>query len=418
MNSAALVHHLFRRSARLGRKRMSLTIAAVAWGTLSIVLLLSFGEGLKRAFARNSRGMGEGIAVVWPSQTTLPWKGLPEGRDVKVRVEDLAALSAQAPELGTITPEFSRWSVSLSAGSKTLNKRVAGVAPEYGGLRNLVPLMGGRFLDALDLRDKRRVVFLGDGLARDLFGAADPVGKSVTIARVPFTVIGVMRHKTQMGMYSGPDEDHAFIPHTTFAALWGARKVDNLLFKPPRPELMDAAKKKLNQLLAARFRYDPADENALGIWDTQQSQKVTTYIGLGIQIFLGIIGALTLIISGVGVANIMYAVARQRTRELAIQMAMGARPGTLVWPLVLEGLMLTATGGALGLALGSALVGALGFIATHAKGKVFEFLGAPTFSMPVAISCIALLAIIGLLSGWFPARRAVALEPARVLRED
>src|SRR5712691_12487273 len=156
-----LVWRLFRVDAARNRKRIGLTVLAIAWGTLSIVLLLSFGEGMKRSFHKGSRGMGEGIGVVWTGATTKAFMGLPSGRPIQFTDEDVILLRARVPEIQSLSCEYSRRS-GLTAGTKTVNARVRAVDPEFGELRNLIPQAGGRFLNELDLREKRRVVFLGE----------------------------------------------------------------------------------------------------------------------------------------------------------------------------------------------------------------------------------------------------------------
>lgn len=423
MNPLALVLHLFRRSARLNRKRLGLTVAAIAWGTISIVLLLSFGEGLKRTLIRGRHGMGQGIAIVWPGQTEKAFAGLPQGRNISFRPEDVELVRRSVPAIASASGEMSRWGVAVAYGRKILNKHVIGVEPQFGELRAQVPERGGRFLDALDEKLKRRSVFLGHDLAKDLFGemASDPaklVGKTILLNQVPFTVVGVMQKKIQMGMYGGPDADMAVIPLSTFVATFGQRTINNMVILPVAPERMDEAKKGLTATLGGRYRFDPTDARAVGFWDTLQGERIMRNMTLGIQMFLGFIGALTLLIGGVGVANIMYAAIKARSREIAIQMALGARRLHVMGPLVLESLAITLLGGAIGIAVGGGLVQILAAVQSKAQSKALEFLGQPTFSFPIALTTVALLGTIGFMAGFFPSRRAVTIQPAATLRHD
>src|SRR5262245_10964419 len=172
----AMAVRLFQSDAGHQRKRIVLTILAIAWGTLSIVLLLSFGEGMKRSFHKGSRGMGEGIAVVWPGNTTRPYLGLASGRPIRFVDEDATILRSRIPEIADLSREYSR-RIGVTAGTKTVNARVRGVDPSFGDMRNLIPQEGGRFLNDRDLDEKRRVIFLGDELAKDLFGTQAVVGR-------------------------------------------------------------------------------------------------------------------------------------------------------------------------------------------------------------------------------------------------
>jgi putative ABC transport system permease protein len=328
---------LFARSARLQKKRAYLTIAAIAWGTVAILLLLGFGEGLRRQLDKNRRAMGENIAVMWPGETTKPYKGMTPGRSIRPRIDDIAFLRDRMPELRSVIGEVVSWRTTLTYGPKTVNGRVNGTNVEYGEARKHYPQPGGRWLTEPDLREQRRVIFLGDVLAKDIFGKEDPVGKTLLVNNAPYTVIGVMQHKVQMGTYQGPDEDHAVIPITTFHAQFGRDRLNNVLIQVWKPEEMTGALKRFNEVAGAKYGYDPTDEQAMGTWDTVKSSKTTYYITIGIQMFLGIIGALTLIVGGVGVANIMYAVVKERTREIGVKMALGAHRNWIVVPFVLEG---------------------------------------------------------------------------------
>ncbi|HYU40644.1 MAG TPA: ABC transporter permease [Vicinamibacteria bacterium] len=410
-----LVWRLFLVDAARNRKRIGLTVMAIAWGTLSIVLLLSFGEGMKRSFHRTSRGMGEGIGVLWPGATTRAYAGLPSGRAISFTDEDAELLGARIPEITAISREYSK-RVPVARGTKTVNARVRGVDPTFGEMRNIIPAAGGRFLDDLDSTLKRRVVVLGDELATDLFAKDDPIGKTVTINQSTFLVVGVMQPKVMMGMYSGPDKGQASIPAPTFKAMFTDARIGNMVYKPASQEMADQAKAQIYRVLARKYRFDPDDTRALGIWDTRENQRITGNIALGIQMFLGIIGGLTLFVGGMGVANIMYAVVKERTREIGVKMALGAKVRQVMSPFVLEALTMTILGGTLGTVVGITLMQIIA--ALPLKGEAFEFLGRPTFSPAIAAATSLILGTVGMLAGYFPARRAASVNPAESLRYE
>src|SRR5258707_1848533 len=410
-----LVWRLFLVDAARNRKRIGLTVMAIAWGTLSIVLLLSFGEGMKRSFHRTSRGMGEGIGVLWPGATTRAYAGLPSGRPIMFTDEDAELLAARIPEITAISREYSK-RVLVARGTKTVNARVRGVDPSFGAMRNIIPAAGGRFLDDLDSTLKRRVVVLGDELATDLFAKDDPIGKTVTINQSTFLVVGVMQPKVMMGMYSGPDKGQASIPAPTFKAMFTDAKLGNMVYKPASEQMADQAKAQIYRVLARKYRFDPDDPRALGIWDTRENQRITGNIALGIQMFLGIIGGLTLFVGGMGVANIMYAVVKERTREIGVKMALGAKVRQVMSPFVLEALTMTILGGALGTGVGVRLMQIIA--ALPLKDQAFEFLGRPTFSPAIAAATSLILGTVGTLAGYFPARRAARVNPAESLRYE
>jgi putative ABC transport system permease protein len=411
----ALVWRLFRADLGHQTKRIVLTVLAIAWGTLSIVLLLSFGEGLKNSLSKGSRGMGQNVAVVWPGATTRPWMGLPSGRPIPLKEEDPALLRSRIPEIELLSVEFAKYA-AIAVGTKSVNSRLRGVDPEFGEMRNIHPQPGGRFLNARDVAEKRRVVFLGEELARDLFGSEDVVGRTVQINQSVFLVVGVAQKKIQMGMYNGPDRNQPSIPSSTFKSMYTDARVDNLVYRPVSLDLADMAKSQVYRVMGAKYHFDPEDSRALGMWDTREMQRINDNVGLGIQIFLGIIGALTLFVGGMGVANIMFAVVKERTREIGVKMALGAKERQVMMPFVFEALLITVLGGVLGTLV------SLGLIATIAalplKGEAFEFLGRPTFSPAIAAATAAVLGTIGSLAGFFPAKHASSVNPAVSLRYE
>jgi putative ABC transport system permease protein len=417
IRAITVVWQLFVRSSRIQRKRAVLTIASIAWGTVALILLLAFGQGLNDQIRRNSAGMGENIAVIFPGETTKPYQGLPPGRPIRPIVEDVQLLRERVPGIDEIVGEMRAWGVSFTYGRKTVNGRANGTTPEFGELRNHIPRAGGRFLTELDEQQRRRVVFLGAEVARDVFGAEEPVGRTVLLNNTPYTVVGVMIKKIQMGTYGGPDTSGAVIPLSTFKAQFNRERLTNLVMRPQDPERMKEVLTKMREVLAAKYGFDPKDEPAVGVWDTVESGVIMRNILLGIQIFLGIIGGLTLMIGGVGVANIMYATVKERTREIGVKMALGARPAWVTAPLVLEGVSYTVFGGLLGLIGATALIALIGALPTEGN-EALEFLGKPVLSPGVGIASAAILGAIGLLAAYFPARRAASIDPAQTLRYE
>jgi putative ABC transport system permease protein len=360
--------------------------------------------------------MGENLAIHWPGETSKVWKGLPEGRPIRPRIDDIAMLRERLPEC-EVWGEMRTGRTNMTYGRKTVNGQLSGTSWIYGDPRKHYPRPGGRFLNARDEEEKRRVVFLGYELAEDIFGKEDPVGKILLINNSPFDVIGVMQKKNQTNAYGGQDKNHAVIPITTYKALFGRDRLWVLVLHTKTPGEMEGAIAHANEVMAAKYGYDPKDEHVWGIWNTVKGAATSEKIRLGMEMFFGIIGALTLIIGCVGVANIMYAVVKERTREIGVKMALGARRGWITGPFLLEGMLYTFVGGFAGAAIAIVIVTLLGLIPQE-EARVLQFLGKPTLSWPIGAATVAILGTAGLLAGYFPARRAAAIDPAATLRYE
>jgi len=400
---------------RSQKTRAILTTFAVAWGTLAIVLMLAFGEGLKRGVVEGLRGAGERMFMIYGGETRLPYEGLPRGRPIRLTEDDAALVRRSIPEVDLVAVSYGR-SVTLEAGSNKTRTYMEGVSPEFAEVRNMFPTRGGRFLNAKDIAERRRVVFLGDSIAVRLFGAESPVGRTVYIDDVPFTVVGVMESKFQTSMNNGPDSDRAIIPASTFRTLYGNRYVNQLLVRPRDVLEAERVKARLYEVLGRRHKFDPNDEAALSMWDFIEEERISRNIGLGIQIFLGIVGGLTLIVAGVGVANIMYVVVRERTREIGIKLAIGARRRHIIAQFVFEALLLAMAGGVVGLAVAVAII--LFVDSLPNSNEAMVFLLNPKLSWPIGITTVSILTLIGLAAGVFPARKAAALDPVESLRYE
>lgn len=412
-----LIFQLFIRASQLQKKRAVLTVAAIAWGTVAILLLLSFGEGLKNQMMRGRRGMGENLAVIWPGETSMAWKGLPAGRPVRPIADDVDYLRKKLPDLEAVLGEIHNWGVVMTNGRTTITGHLIGTNWIYGEVRNHIPQPGGRFFNPLDEAEKTRVIFLGDKLSEKLYGRENPVGKTLLVDSSPYLVIGVMKPKLQMGNYAGMENDHAVIPITTYVGQYSQQRLNNLVLKVKDPKDMPRALKEFKEALGTKYRFNPEDPKVFGIWDTVKNSMTMNNIMIGLQLFLGIIGALTLLIGGIGVANIMYAVVKEKTREIGIQMAMGARSSWITGPFVLQGLLYTLLGGVLGLVISVVIVTLMSLVPTQGN-QALELMGKPSLSWQIGIATAAILGLIGILAGYFPARRAAAVDPAETLRYE
>lgn len=407
---------LFYRELKTQKKRMTLTILALGWGTFSIVILLAFGEGFSREMMKSLHGLGEGICIISTGQTSKPYGGLGKGRLIFLHEEDIALLKERIPAIELVSPENDRSRNTMTYGRKSLTERVIGVDPDFEDLRGYFPERQSRFVNARDSQEKRRVVFLGTELKKRLFGDEEAVGKTVFINTIPFLVVGVMVDKMQNSMYNGPDVDKAAIPFPTFRAVYGDKILHRLIFRPRDVRETESVKTEVFKVLSEKYRFDPTDKQALDIWDMVEEEKLMNKIFMGIEIFMGIVGGLTLIVAGVGVANIMYVSAKKRTKEIGIKMALGAKKKHVLLQFISEALMIVFVGGTSGVLLSFLVVQAFGVLSL--QGEAADLLTHPVISFQIMAMVVLILGTIGLLAGFFPARRAASANPVEALRYE
>jgi putative ABC transport system permease protein len=389
--------------------RTTLTLFGIVWGTVSVALLVAFGEGLEKRIAQNQRGLGENIVIAWPGRTSMPYEGLGKGRRIRLTEDDMEALRRDIPE-ASFSGEHERDKTAFRRERVRLTPDMSANSPIFAAMRNIIPAAGGRYVNDLDVDRRRRVVFLGNKLKQDLFGEAEAVGKTVMVDNVPFLVIGVMEKKAQDSSYSGRDSDKAFFPDSTYRGLFSERYLSNFIFQARTAAATPEVTRRIYETLARRHKFDPADKEAVGMWDTTESEKFFRVFFGTFRAFLGIIGSFTLIVGGIGVSNIMYVVVEERTREIGIKLAVGAKPSFILQQFLTETLTLTAIGGALGFLVTTAILFLFPFL------KLDEYVGTPAAS-PLVIGITALLlGAIGMVAGYFPARRASLLDPVVALK--
>jgi len=390
--------------------RTLLTMFGILWGTVSIVLLMSFGTGLHKSQIKRFKGLGENISIVWGGRTSQPWQGLPRGRRVRFTEEDVSMLKQTVPSIQRISPEFTRYSAPLKSHRENLVARVSGVWPEFSEMRNTIPQTGGRFINDIDIEKRRRVIFIGNILADRLFPGEDPIGQILQLDGTPFVVVGVMKDKEQNSSYGGRDTRNAFIPASTYHSTYTQRYVNNMVVQSYSMDGMEDVKNAIYRYMAAKYKFDPDDTEALSIWDTSEGFRFFNTFFMAFRIFLVGIGCFTLITGGIGVTNIMNVVLEERTKEIGIKMALGAKRYVILMQFMMETALLTATGGL------------IGFIIAYGIVKIFpvfglsEELGNPIIDFYATIGAVMALGLIAFLAGLFPARRASSIEPVKALK--
>ncbi len=397
------------------KTRAFLTMIAITWGTVAVVLLLSFGEGLTIQMQRGLINAGNRIMILYGGETGKQFAGMPKGRKIRMVEEDAAMLKEAIPTIDMISPQYRKF-VTLTYGKFSTNTECEGVNPSFEEMRNMYPMAAGRFLTDVDVGRQRRVLFLGSKIAKDIFKEEAPVGKSLFLDGVPFTVIGIMQTKIQTSMNNGPDVERAIIPYSTFRTMYGPTRVNSILVRPVDPSKQEEVKKEIFRVLARKYNFDPTDERTLYIWDFIEDEKIGAKISIGIQIFLGSVGFLTLLIAGVGVANVMYVVVKERTREIGIRMAVGAKRSYILAQFVFEALLLAFVGGGIGFLFSYGVIAGVHLIPSD-DGPM-QFLGKPVLSLTIMIVTASILGTIGLLAGVFPARKAAAVDPVESLRYE
>jgi putative ABC transport system permease protein len=380
------------------------------WGTATLILLLAFGMGFSDQMMLNFRGMGDRIAIIFNGNTSQAYAGMGIGRRIQLRESDAVYLKQEVPGIDEISPEFMNWNTNLRFGDRSNVPNIGGVHVNYGNMRNIFPQDGGRWINPIDVSDRRRVIFLGDKLAELLFADSNPVGQTVMIGESPFTVIGVMQRKSQNSSYSHRDESRAFIPATTFATMFGTDRINNIIYTVESPVMANAIRDQIREALARKHRYNPDDRDATPIWDTNETWEFFFYFFVAFNGFLGIIGFFTLAVGGIGVANIMFVVVQERTREIGIRRAAGAKRSTIMIQFFSESFLLVAFGAALGYGIGWSIIGLL------QNNPLKEYIGAPVFTPEVGIIAFAVLSLIGLVAGFMPAARASRLDIVECLR--
>jgi putative ABC transport system permease protein len=406
-------------SLRRNRLRSGLTMLGIVWGLVTVVLLLSYGRAVGNAVMEGFLGFGHNVIMVWGGQTSMQAGGERSGRKIHLVDGDMEAIRDSLPFLSAISRETDD-AFSVKYGPKVVLIQSKAVDLPYGRMRRL-DIDQGRYFEPDDFSQHRQVIIFGAHAAQKLFNGYPPVGLVVEVEGQPFTVIGVLRNKIQDSSNNGPDNENIFVPFDTMRTLRQQRDPDSIVFQPSTPELHLRALQAMRTVLAQRHHFNPLDEKAINSWDTIEDGKQLVQFSFALQVLLGIIGAMTLAVGGVGVMNIMLVSVTERTREIGLMKALGARSRDILAQFLLESFVLTLLAGLAGVVFAfitiylvppMPLYSAMYQTANHDGDIILRASGG------IMLASFIILALVGIVSGLLPAIRAAKMDPVVALRHE
>jgi putative ABC transport system permease protein len=417
-----MIRHIFSEALNaLGhyKLRSALTMLSIIWGVTSLMLLLAYGQGFEQALTKAFLQIGKDLVVVFSGQTSLQAGGERSGRRIPLELSDVLAIQQGVPTVEAVSPEVRRyWPVVY--GDRTRSYGISGVYACFERIRSAA-LAAGRYLSEEDVLHRRRVAVIGENVRHELFSGLPAVGAEIKIQGVRFTVVGVLEKKTQISNYSTPDDMTVFVPFTTLSGLTDTRYLEDIVLLPASNLFRDRIVADVRAALARAHSFNVNDTRAVEIIEWNKFLSLISNVSLGLKVLLTIIGTLTLSIGAIGVVNIMLVSVTERTREIGVLKALGARRRHILLQILFEGLVLTVTGGLLGFVLAAVLIrliGSLPFL-----GEIFEDTsGRGNIQLAVSLSALlvssTILSAVGIVAGMIPALRAARLDPVQAMRSE
>jgi putative ABC transport system permease protein len=401
------------------RLRSILTMMGIVWGLTTVVLLLGYGQSVSAGVLNAFLGIGNNVIMVWEGQTSMQAGGQRAGKRIHFKYEDVEAIREEAPLVRMVSAEWDD-PVAYKYGDRVVTVQSKAVQYPYGEMRKL-NVAEGRFFEESDFTEHRHVLIVGPNAAKKVFGNRDPVGEFVTINGGSWEVIGLLRLKIQDSSNNGPDNENFFMPFESMSDINDRRDPEMIVFQAVLPLLHKAALGQVREVLARRHNFNPKDDKSTPEWDTVDDSKDIQQFGLALQLILGLIGTLTLGVGGVGVMNIMLVSVTERTKEVGLRKALGARNRDIAWQFLVEALVLTFAAGAVGMLVSFVLAHAIPpmplysamYKTANHEGDIFL-----KTSSSVMLTAFVILTLVGITAGLWPAWKAAHMEPVEALRHE
>lgn len=397
------------------RSRSLLTAFGVFWGMLMLLVLIGLGNGLSSGIYSQIDGFAMNSCTMGASETGKPYMGFQRGRQWSINLSDLEVINQHVEGIEALSPMVFAGEKTISIGENHGDFNLVGITAEYPKVM-VSPLLYGRFINEIDMRDKRKVCVIGINVYRKLFPlGGNPIGQRIFCGSIPFTIVGV-RKANENNIYLGGDPDEMVqAPVTTIQKAYNLGESVHILMAVAKTGVpVSQIEKAIKDELKLLHNIAPDDDKALWGFNAEEEMKALTYLGLGLNALIWLIGLGTLISGAVGVSNIMLVTVRERTKEIGVRRAIGASPWLIMRQIIAESVVLTTLAGLAGIMAGVGAVLLTARVLEHAD----TFLKAPNVSFGVAIACLVIIVVIGILAGLLPALRALKIKPVEALSEE
>jgi len=401
------------------RLRSILTMMGIVWGLTTVVLLLGYGQSVSEGVLAAFLGIGNNVIMVWQGQTSMQAGGQRAGERIHFKYEDLQAIRDEAPLVRLLSGEWDD-GLAYKYGDKIITVSSKAVQYPYGEMRKL-NIAEGRYFEESDFSEHRHVLIFGPNAARKVFGTRDPVGEEVTINGQSWDVIGLLQLKIQDSSNNGPDNENVFLPFESLSDINEQRDPEMIAFQPVTALQHKAALGQVREVLARRHNFNPKDDKSSPEWDTVDDTKQIEEFGIALRLILGFIGVLTLGVGGVGVMNIMLVSVTERTKEVGLRKALGARNRDIALQFLVEALVLTFAAGLVGMLVSVLLAHAIPPMPLYSElYKTANHEGDIVLktSSSVMLTAFVILALVGVTAGMWPALKASRMEPVEALRYE